>query len=190
MKYFYIRVSSTDQNPIRQEVMAREHNISPGNVYIETVSGKNVTDRPVLANMMRALKPGDTVTVESISRFARNTVDFITLVEQLNNKGVTFISLKEQIDTHSPQGVFMMTVWAALAQLERDQIKDRQREGIAIAKTQGKYRGRVPIAYPKAWERTYPLIKRKEITHVDAMKVLGLKKTSFYRLLKQYEGNL
>ena len=149
MKYFYVRVSSTDQNPVRQEVMATEHNIPPGNVYIEKVSGKNVTDRPVLANMMKVLKSGDTVIVESISRFARNTVDFITLVEQLNNKSVTFISLKEQIDTHSPQGVFMMTVWAALAQLERDQIRDRQREGIAIAKQQGKYKGRVPIALSK-----------------------------------------
>jgi len=187
--YFYIRVSTADQNTIRQEVMAKEHSIPIGNVYIEKMSGKNVTDRPVLLNLMAALKPGDKVIVESISRFARNTVDLITLVEQLNDKGVSFTSLKENIDTTTSQGIFMMTIFAAVAQLERSSIRERQAEGIKIAVAQGKYKGRTPIEYPKQWDKYYNMIQEKQISHVAVMKLLDLKKTTFYRLLRDYQEN-
>ena len=80
--YFYIRVSSKDQNTIRQEVKAKEYNIPLENVFIEKVSGKNLIDRPVLINLMAILKSGDELIVDSISRFARNTKDLIELVEQ------------------------------------------------------------------------------------------------------------
>src|ERR1035437_7242822 len=113
--YFYIRVSSKDQNTIRQEIKAKEFDIPLENVYLEKVSGKNVTDRPVLNNMMLALENGDKLIVDSISRFARNTKDLIELVEQLNNKGVIFISLKESIDTTTPTGMFMITIFGAVA---------------------------------------------------------------------------
>ena len=104
---------------------------------------------------MASLKNGDKLIVDSISRFARNTKDLLELVEQLNSKGIIFISLKEAIDTTTPTGVFMITVFGAVAQLERDYLKDRQMEGIAIAVTAGKYKGRRPIEYPKLWERYY-----------------------------------
>ena len=84
---------------------------------------------------MASLKNGDKLIVDSISRFARNTKDLLELVEQLNSKGIIFISLKEAIDTTTPTGVFMLTVFGAVAQLERDYIKDRQMEGIAVAVT-------------------------------------------------------
>ena len=114
--YFYIRVISKEQNTIRQEVKAKEYNIPMECVYIEKVSGKNVTDRPVLTNMMVTLKSGDKLVVESISRFARNTKDLIELVEQLNNKGVIFVSLKEAIDTTTATEMFMLTILGAVAQ--------------------------------------------------------------------------
>ena len=76
---------------------------------------------------MASLKNGDKLIVDSISRFARNTKDLLELVEQLNSKGIIFVSLKEAIDTTTPTGVFMLTVFGAVAQLERDYIKDRQR---------------------------------------------------------------
>ena len=186
--YFYIRVSSKDQNTIRQEVKAKELNIPVGNVYIEKVSGKNVTDRPVLANMMSALKTGDKVTVDSISRFARNTKDLIDLVEQLNDKNVIFVSLKESIDTTTSTGMFMLTIFGAVAQLERDYIRDRQAEGIAIAVEQGKFKGRKPVECPKQWEKYYKMIKDGTMTNVEAMKLMDLKKTTFYKLLKDYES--
>lgn len=187
--YFYIRVSSKDQNTIRQEVKAREHNIPMENVFIEKVSGQNVIDRPVLNNLMAILKSGDKLIVDSISRFARNTKDLINLVEQLNDKGVIFVSLKEKLDTTTPTGMFMLTIFGAVAQLERDYIKDRQREGIEIAKKQGKFKGRKPIEYPKQWDKYYNMMKSGDIRSVDAMKILDLKKTTFYKLVNQYERN-
>lgn len=187
--YFYIRVSSKDQNSIRQEVKAKEYNIPKEQVFIEKVSGKNVIDRPVLNNLMAILEKGDRVIVDSISRFARNTKDLIGLVEELNNKGVEFESIKEKIDTTTPTGMFMLTIFGAVAQLERDYIKDRQMEGIAIAKEEGKFKGRKPIEYPKQWDKYYKMMKEGTIKGVDVMRILDLKKTTFYKLIKQYEAD-
>ena len=113
-------------------------------VYIDRLSGKN-TDRPELKKMMDYVRKGDTVIVESISRFARNTRDLLVLIEKLTEKGVEFVSRKEAIDTTTPTEKFMLTVFGAVAELEREYILQRQREGIAIAKAQGKYTGRKSI---------------------------------------------
>ncbi|WP_026884280.1 recombinase family protein [Clostridium akagii] len=186
--YFYIRVSSKDQNTIRQEVKSKQYDIPVENVFIEKASGNNTIDRPVLINMMAALKNGDKLIVESISRFARNTKDLINLVEQLNSKGIIFVSLKEAIDTTTPTGMFMLTIFGAVAQLERDYIKDRQMEGIAIAKQEGKFKGRKAIEYPKQWDKYYKMMKQGQIKGIDVMKILELKKTTFYKLIKEYKG--
>lgn len=185
--YFYIRVSSKEQNTVRQEVKAKEHNIPIANVYIEKASGKNVTDRPVLKELMEKLKNGDKVIVDSISRFARNTKDLLELVEQLNEKQVIFVSLKEAIDTTTPTGLFMLTVFGAVAQLERDYLKERQAEGIAVAKEEGKYKGRKAIEYPKQWDKYYKMYQEGTLKAVEMMKLLELKKTTFYKLVKQCE---
>jgi DNA invertase Pin-like site-specific DNA recombinase len=187
--YFYIRVSTKDQNTVRQEVKAKEFNIPTECVFIEKVSGKNVTDRPVLRNMMATLKSGDKLIVDSISRFARNTKDLLELVEELNNKGITFVSLAEKIDTTTPTGVFMLTVFGAVAQLERGYILERQAEGIAVAREKGLYKGRKPIDYPKNWDKYYNMMKDGTMKGVEVMKILDLKKTTFYKLIKQYEGS-
>jgi DNA invertase Pin-like site-specific DNA recombinase len=183
--YFYIRVSTKDQNTIRQEVKAKEHNIPFGNVFIERASGKNVTARPVLDEMLGKLRIGDKVIVDSISRFARNTKDLLDLIDKLNAKDVIFVSLTESIDTTTPTGIFMLTVFGAVAQLERDYIKERQAEGIEVAKEAGAYKGRKPIEYPKQWDKYYKMYKSGTIKAVDMMKILGLKKTTFFKLLKQ-----
>lgn len=142
MKIGYIRVSTQEQNTMRQEVLMQELGVDE--VYIDRLSGKN-TDRPELKKMMDYVRKGDTVIVESISRFARNTRDLLELIEKLSEKGVEFVSRKEAIDTTTPTGKFMLTVFGAVAELEREYILQRQREGIAIAKAEGKYRGRKPI---------------------------------------------
>jgi len=182
--YFYIRVSTKDQNTIRQEEKAREHDIPIENVFIEKASGKNVTDRPILDRMMHKLKSGDKLIVDAISRFARNTKDLLELVEELNNKGIIFVSLKESIDTTTPTGIFMLTVFGAVAQLEREYSRERQAEGIREAKKAGVYKGRKPIAYPKQWDSYYIKYKDGTIKAVDMMKILDLKKTTFFKLLK------
>ena len=127
---------------MRQEVLMQELGVDE--VYIDRLSGKN-TDRPELKKMMDYVRKGDTVIVESISRFARNTRDLLELIEKLSEKGVEFVSRKEAIDTTTPTRKFMLTVFGAVAELEREYILQRQREGIAIAKAEGKYRGRKPI---------------------------------------------
>lgn len=142
MKIGYIRVSTQEQNTMRQEVLMQELGVDE--VYIDRLSGKN-TDRPELKKMMDYVRKGDTVIVESISRFARNTRDLLVLIEKLTEKGVEFVSRKEAIDTTTPTEKFMLTVFGAVAELEREYILQRQREGIAIAKAQGKYTGRKPI---------------------------------------------
>jgi len=185
--YFYIRVSSKDQNTIRQETKAKEHNIPINNVRIEKVSGKSIAERPVLIDLMEKLELGDKLIVDSISRFARNTKDLLELVEKLNKKGVHFISLKEQIDTTTPTGMFMLTIFGAVAQLEREYTKERQAEGIREAVKEGKYKGRKPIDYPKNWEKYYKQWKENVINATDMMKILDLKRTTFYKLVKQYE---
>jgi len=135
---------------------------------------------------MSSLKNGDKLIVDSISRFARNTKDLLELVDQLNSKGIIFISLREAIDTTTPTGVFMLTVFGAVTQLERDYLKDRQMEGILIAVTKGKYKGRKSIVVPKLWDNYYKMYKENTIKAIDVMKILKLKKTTFYKLINKY----
>lgn len=181
MKIGYIRISTVDQNTARQEVLMKELGVDQ--VYIDKMSGKN-TDRPQLRKMMSFVREGDTVIVESISRFARNTRDLLDLVEQLTKKKVEFVSKKEAIDTTTPTGKFMLTIFGAVAELEREYILQRQREGIAIAKENGIYKGRKPIDCPEL-EAVIGQWKRGEMTAVEAMKRLNLKPRTFYRKAKQ-----
>lgn len=181
MKIGYVRVSTEEQNTARQEIMLRELGVDE--LFVDRASGKNA-DRSELNRMMNFVRRGDTVIVESISRFARNTRDLLDLVERLTEKQVEFVSRKEAIDTTTPTGKFMLTVFAAVAELEREYILQRQREGIAIAKQQGKYRGRPPKVYPD-FERIAARWQKGEITAVQAMKQLGMSKTRFYERVKR-----
>ena len=179
MEVGYIRVSTQEQNTARQEVLMEQLGVQK--VYIDKVSGKN-TDRPQLQEMLSFIRSGDCVIVESISRFARNVKDLLDLIELLQDKGVEFVSKKESIDTTTPSGRFMLTVFAAVSELERGYLLDRQREGIAIAKGQGKYRGRKPIEVDEElWGRLYPKWQRGEITAAEFMRRMGLKANTFYR---------
>lgn len=180
MKIGYVRVSSQEQNPKRQEVMLRELEVD--HLYLDQASGRNV-QRPELQKMMGFVRQGDVVIVESISRFARNTRDLLELVEQLTNKGVEFVSKKEAIDTSTPTGKFMLTVFGAVAELEREYILQRQREGIELAKAEGKYTGRKPITHPD-FERITSRWRQGEITATEAMRQLGMKPSTFYRKVR------
>ena len=182
MKIGYVRVSTEEQNTARQEVLLRELGVDE--IFIDKASGKS-TDRPELKRMMDYVRKGDTVIIESISRFARNTRDLLELTEQLTAKEVEFVSKKEAIDTTTPTGKFMLTVFAAVAELEREYILQRQREGIAIAKKQGKYTGRKPLSTPDNFEAVVARWRKGEITAVQAMTQLGMSKTRFYERAKK-----
>lgn len=184
MKIGYVRVSTTDQNTARQEVLMKEMGVDE--IYIDRLSGKN-TNRPELLKMLGYVRKGDTVIVESISRFARNTKDLLELIEKLKQKNVEFVSKKENIDTTTPTGKFMLTVFGAVAELERDYILQRQAEGIAIAKQEGKYKGRKKIQNDK-FEKVYRDWKAGNLTGVRAMELLGMKRNTFYRRVAEYEA--
>ena len=185
MKIGYIRISSADQNTARQEVLMNELGVEQ--VYIDRMSGKN-TDRPELKKMMNYVREGDVVIVESISRFARNTKDLLELVEKLTEKQVEFISKKEAIDTTTPAGKFMLTIFGAVAELEREYILQRQKEGIAVAKQNRVYKGRKPIEHPK-FQEIVSLWRNGDITAVEAMKRLNMKPSTFYRKVKNTHKN-
>lgn len=186
MRVGYVRVSTAEQNTARQEVLMQELGVE--RVYIEKVSGKSVNNREKLKEMLEFIREGDIVVVESISRLARNTKDLLEIVEILRNKGVAFISKKEKIDTDTPAGQFMLTIFGAVAQLERDYILQRQREGIAIAKQEGKYKGRKPIEIDKdKFKILYEKWKKEEISTKEFMSQMDLKPTTFYRKVKQYK---
>lgn len=186
-KIGYIRVSTQEQNTERQEVLMQTLGVD--SVYIDTCSGKN-KERPQLKAMMAYVRKGDTVIVESISRFARNTRDLLDLVDQLTKKKVEFFSQKENIDTSTPTGRFMLAVFGALADMEQETLLERQREGIAIAKSKGIYKGRVPIKIDKKkFDIVYKEWKAGHITAKKAMSRLDLKANTFYRRVKEYEAN-
>lgn len=189
MKVGYVRVSTTEQNTMRQEVLMERLGVE--RVYIEKVSGKSRDARPELAAMMDFVRDGDVVIVESISRFARSTRDLLNLVEELTAKGVEFVSQKESLDTTTPQGKFTLTVFGAMAELEREQTLQRQREGIAIAKEAGKYTGRKPIDVSRELlQEVHSLWYKSEITTAHAIKRLGVSRNTFYRRMWEYEDFL
>ena len=184
-KIGYIRVSTEHQETARQQEIMSNYGVD--RIFSEKISGAN-TDRPQLKAMLDYVREGDTLYVESISRLGRSTKDLLNIIDSLTAKGVTLISNKENIDTNSPTGKFMLTVFAALSQLEREQLRQRQREGIEIAKVQGKYTGRKPISID--WTRfgqLYGEWKLKKITAKDFMKKMDLTANTFYRRVREYE---
>ena len=185
MKVGYIRVSTIEQNEARQEVLMEQLGVD--RVYMDKMSGKN-KDRPQLQEMMQYVREGDIVIVESISRFARNTKDLLSLIEELERKKVTFVSQKENIDTNTPAGRFMLTVFAALAQLECETTLQRQKEGIAIAKSNGIYKGRKRMDIDmEVFTELYIQWKAGKTQPKYICQKLGISYSTFKRRVAEYE---
>lgn len=180
----YARVSTVEQNEARQTALFKEKKVDK--FFLDRLSGKN-THRPQLKAMLNYVREGDTVIVSEYSRLARSTRDLLSIVQQLTEKKVQLISDKERLDTSTAQGRLMLTVFAALAEFERDVMLQRQREGIIIAKKQGKYKGRQPIPYNEEQFRKecQKWIKGQQ-TATTTMKLLGMKPNRFYRLAKKH----
>ena len=182
VKVGYIRVSSYEQNPARQEVLMKELGVEK--LFLDKLSGKD-TKRPQLQAMLDYVREGDTVVIESLSRLGRSVKDLIEINEELTKKGVALESKKEKIETLTASGRLMFNVIASIAQFEREIMLERQREGIAIAKAAGKYKGRKEISKPENWDEVISKWKVREITATKAMEDLGLKRTTIYKLLKE-----
>ena len=185
MKLYYCRVSTEEQNEQRQIKSALDIGIDKDNIFIDKASGKS-TERKELKRMLEFCRKGDTVYVESISRLARNTKDLLSIIDILNKKDVAFVSQKENLDTNTPQGKFMLTIFSAVAELERESILQRQREGLDIAKQQGKYKGRKPIEIDeKDFKRMCAEWRNGERTAVSIQKKYRITATTFYRWVKE-----
>ena len=183
MRIGYARVSTEAQEIARQTRAFNE--LVFEQFFIDKASGKNA-EREQLKTMLLYIREGDVVTVESISRIARNTKDLLTIIEGIRDKGADFISLKESIDTSTPQGKFMLTVFGAMAELERECILQRTREGIAIAKEQNKYKGKPKMKIDEAALRRETKKWREGLqTATQAMSALNLKPNTFYRRVKE-----
>jgi len=181
----YVRVSTVEQNEERQEIALKKYEIDKW--FTEKVSAKD-TNRPELIALFDYAREGDTVYIKDFSRLARSTKDLLEMVEILGKKGIKLISLKENIDTGTPTGKLMLTMIAAIYEFERTNMLERQKEGIAIAKHAGKYKGRKKITFPDNWNEVYPAWKKRELTGSKAMEILNLKRNTFYSLIAEAEN--
>ena len=187
MRVAYVRVSSTDQNEERQIKALEQYGVEK--FFTEKVSGKD-RNRPQLKAMLEFVREGDTVHIESISRLARSSLDFLQIFKELEGKGVHIASIKESFDTSTPQGKFMLTVFGALYELERESIKQRQAEGISVALEKGVKFGRPKQEISEQFKRAYQKWKSGQTTATACMNELGMKPNTFYRRVKEYEENL
>lgn len=185
MKVAYVRVSTIEQNEARQIEALEKHGIEKW--FTEKISGKD-THRPELQNMLDYVREGDTIYVHDLSRLARSTKDLLEIVEILDNKKVSLVSNKENIDSSTPTGKLMLTMIGAIAEFERTNLLERQKEGIAIAKKAGKYKGRKPIEIEdERFKNLYSDYMKREITKVELAKELSVSRPTLDRMIKEYK---
>ena len=181
----YVRVSTIEQNEDRQLVTMEKYNVEK--VFSEKVSAKD-TNRVELNNMLDFIREGDTVVIHDFSRLARSTKDLLEIVELLNDKKVNLISSKENIDSSTPTGKLMLTMIGAINEFERANLLERQREGIAIAKKDGKYKGRKEVNI-KDFDMHYNRYMNREVNKSQLAKELGISRPTLDKLIKDYENN-
>lgn len=180
-KVGYARVSPLDQKTCRQL-----SGIELDRLFEEKASGKGTSNRPILREMIAYIREGDHLYVHSMDRLARNLEDLLRLVKEINGKGVTIHFVKENMvfdpnGKESSMSKLLLSVMGAVAEFERELILERQREGIALAKARGAYKGRKPVSnevIAKAKEMVSSGISKTEVA-----KSLGIGRTSLYKYL-------
>ena len=182
----YIRVSTVEQNEARQKEALKNYNIDKW--FVEKKSGKD-TNRPVLQELLEYIREDDTVYVEEFSRLGRSTADLLAIVQQIEDSGAQFVSLKENFDTQTPAGRLQMTMMAAIAEFERAMILERQREGIAIAKREGKYKGRKAVSVPNIGNY-YQKYMTRQATKTSIAQELGISRTTLDKLFREYKNDV
>ncbi len=180
----YIRVSTIEQNEARQREAIKKYSIDKW--FEEKISAKDI-NRPQLKALIDYVREGDTIYIQDFSRIARSTKDLLNIVETLEKKQIKLVSLKENIDSSTSTGRLMLTMIGAINEFERSNMLERQREGIAIAKEQGKFKGRKQVERPENFEAVFRQWKQRELTGKQAMKELNLKTNTFYKLIKEFE---
>ena len=183
-KAAYVRVSTAEQNEARQREALAVRGIDKW--FIEKASGKN-TDRPEFQKMLDWVREGDTIYIHDLSRIARSTKDLLDLLDVLREKGVALVSGKESIDTSTATGKLLVTMVAAINEFERANLLERQKEGIAIAKREGKYKGRKAVTVPDL-PRHYERYQRREVSKAALARELGISRPTLDRLFYDYNS--
>ncbi len=183
-KVAYVRVSTAEQNEARQREALAVRGIDKW--FIEKASGKN-TDRPEFQKMLDWVREGDTIYIHDLSRIARSTKDLLDLLDVLREKGVALVSGKESIDTSTATGKLLVTMVAAINEFERANLLERQKEGIAIAKREGKYKGRKAVTVPDL-PRHYERYQRREVSKAALARELGISRPTLDRLFSDYNS--
>ena len=184
MRIGYVRVSTVEQHEERQIIELQEK-ANVERTFLDKLSGKN-TERPELQKMIDFAREGDTIYVSEFSRLARSTKDLLDIVQKLRDKKVQVVSLKENFDTTTPAGELAMTLFAAIATFERKIMLEREKEGSAVAKAKGVYRGRHQKAKPYNWKELVEKYQRREIRSVsELMRIAGCSRPTIYNWLKE-----
>lgn len=192
----YLRVSTAKQDIARQDMQLDKLGITFDKEYIDKMTGRT-KERPQLNKMIVDVKDGDTVYCESISRLGRSLKDLIDIIEQLVQKGVRVVIVKEGIDTSSSTYKLLLAVFGGVAEMERETIQERVIQGIEKCKVTGETKtgrwfGREEKKaddLPKDFRKYYDKMVKKEISKVEMAKLLGCGRATLYRWIKLYEGN-
>ena len=189
----YCRVSTKDQDLTRQKDSLKEYGCEK--IYSDKATGKNF-NRPEYTKLKDALRKGDTLVVHEFDRLGRNKKLTLKELQYFKDNGIRLVALNlptTQLDT--TDNVMLETInnivielYTMMAQQEIETREKRQREGIDIALANGVKFGRREIEYPKNWDSVMALVESKQINNIDAMQMLGLKKTTYYKLLKEYRN--
>jgi DNA invertase Pin-like site-specific DNA recombinase len=182
MIFGYMRVSRDTQTTLLQEDALRA--VHCDRTFTDVVSGARF-DRPELAHLMDVARPGDVLVIWRLDRLGRSLKDLIEIVSQLGERGIELRSLKEHLDTTTPTGKLMFHIMAAMAEFERDVIRERTTAGLSAARARGRKGGR-PKARdtiePRMLSRARTLYEAKENTVAEIMRLTGIKsRTTFYK---------
>lgn len=182
MNVAYVRVSTIEQNEARQVEALEKYNIEKW--FTEKVSAKD-TNRPELKAMLEFVREGDNCYIHDFSRLARSTKDLLEIVDLLNQKKVNLISNKENLDSSTPTGKLMISVIGAINEFERQNLLERQREGIAIAKREGKFKGgQVKRIAEDDFNKYYDEYKTRKINKTELAAALKISRPTLNKLLK------
>ncbi len=179
-KIGYCRVSTIEQNMTAQLKLL--HKAGCQEIFEEKISGSHI-DRPELRKLLDYIRKGDTVIVTKLDRLARSTKDLLGLAEEIKKKGADFEVLNINLDTKSPTGQLMLTMLAAIAEFERGIMLERQREGIAIARKEGKYKGRKPIEETKL--RQVKILVNEGMSVSKAVTEVGVARRTYYKAIEE-----
>lgn len=183
MRIAYVRVSTAEQNEARQIEALKKYDIEKW--FTEKCSGKSA-DRPKLQEMMDFAREGDEIYIHDFSRLARSTKDLLNIIEKLDTKGVKLVSNKENIDTHTPTGKLMLTMIGAIAEFERANILERQREGIIIAKREGRMSGRKQkVILEGDWNEALSMYNSRQINKRQFAERLNISRPTLNKLLRK-----